>query len=129
MKLRSVWKSLSSNSMILNIQHNVYLFMRFNLRSLILISILLFFLPAILVAQRYPFTSVTLKDGLPQSSVYGIVQDTKGYIWFSTGGGVCRYDGLEFKYYTYYSGLEAGHTQDISIDANGKIWVATFGKG
>lgn len=103
--------------------------MRFNLRSLIQASIFLWLLPAVLVAQRYPFTSVTLKDGLPQSAIYAMVQDHQGYMWFSTGGGVCRYDGIEFKYYTYYSGFEAGHTQDIEIDNKGRIWVATFGKG
>ena len=34
------------------------------------------------------FRCITIEDGLSQSSVYSIVQDTKGYIWIGTGDGL-----------------------------------------
>lgn len=80
-------------------------------------------------AQHYPFTTIGLKEGLPQGSVSKIIQDYQGYIWLATSGGVCRYDGVEFKTFTYGIGLEASDITDIEIDDNGRLWISTYGKG
>jgi ligand-binding sensor domain-containing protein len=82
-----------------------------------------------LFAQHYPFTVITLKDGLPQCAVVDIEQDQQGYIWLATGGGVCRYDGNEFRSFTYGAGLDASQIMDIAIDPKGRLWLATFGNG
>lgn len=42
------------------------------------------------------FNSLTLKDGLSQSSVTKIFQDNRGYMWFGTSDGLNRYNGHEF---------------------------------
>lgn len=47
------------------------------------------------------FEQLGVNDGLPHSSVYSITQDKKGFMWFGTPDGLCRYDGsalLGFKY-------------------------------
>jgi ligand-binding sensor domain-containing protein/signal transduction histidine kinase len=47
------------------------------------------------------FESLGVNDGLPHSSVYSITQDKKGFMWFGTPDGLCRYDGsllVSFKY-------------------------------
>lgn len=80
-------------------------------------------------AQRYPYTTVTNKDGLPQSSVFKIVQDHQGYIWFATEAGICRYDGYDFKSYSYFSGLDANFIFDAEIDRQGRLWIGSFGTG
>lgn len=80
-------------------------------------------------AQRYPFTTVTNKDGLPQSSVFKTAQDHQGYIWFATEAGLCRYDGYEFKNYSYFSGLDANFIFDIEFDQKGRLWIGSFGTG
>ncbi|UZO82412.1 histidine kinase [Aquimarina sp. ERC-38] len=49
-------------------------------------------------AQNGGLRAYTLEDGLPQSQVHDIVQDDVGYLWLATrGGGICRFDGKEFK--------------------------------
>lgn len=39
----------------------------------------------------------TESDGLPQSTVTCIIQDSKGYIWISSWNGLSRYDGYSFQ--------------------------------
>src|SRR5687767_4709658 len=82
-----------------------------------------------LVGQRFPFTTVTNKDGLPQSSVFRTAQDQQGYMWFATEAGICRYDGYEFKNYSYFSGLNANFIFDIEFDSRGRLWIGSFGTG
>lgn len=43
------------------------------------------------------FRHLDVSNGLPQSSVYSIVQDRYGFMWFGTWGGAVRYDGYATK--------------------------------
>ncbi|QEE49851.1 response regulator [Flavobacterium alkalisoli] len=52
-------------------------------------------LPFVNFAQNIKHLSV--RDGLPQSFVSGIVEDNDGFIWVSTHNGLTRYDGHQFK--------------------------------
>ena len=45
------------------------------------------------------FQSITIDDGLSQSLVETIYQDSRGYIWLGTGDGLNRYNGSEFVVY------------------------------
>ncbi len=45
------------------------------------------------------FEHLTIEDGLSQSSVYDIMQDSRGFMWFATQDGLNRYDGHEFEVY------------------------------
>jgi signal transduction histidine kinase/ligand-binding sensor domain-containing protein len=47
------------------------------------------------------FESLGVNDGLPHSSVYSITQDKKGFMWFGTPNGLCRYDGGELRSFKY----------------------------
>lgn len=80
-------------------------------------------------SQTYPFTTIGLKDGLPQSSVFKVLQDRQGYIWMATEAGLTRYNGYEFKTYSYHTNLDANYINDIELDANGNLWVASYGTG
>ena len=42
------------------------------------------------------FENLTLEDGLSQSTVYSIAQDSKGFMWFGTEIGLNRYDNSSF---------------------------------
>ena len=57
------------------------------------------------------FTHYTTKDGLPNNTVYDLLEDDKGNIWISTGKGVSRFNPKteEFK---NYSILENLHQDD-----------------
>jgi len=79
--------------------------------------------------QRYPFTVIGVKEGLPQSSVFKIMQDKQGYIWMATEGGLCRFDGYTFNNYSLYNGLGSKFVSDIKFDNEGRLWASTMGKG
>jgi len=51
---------------------------------------------SICARAQYRFDHWTADDGLPQNSVYGIVQTNDGYLWFTTFDGLVRFDGVNF---------------------------------
>ena len=42
-----------------------------------------------------------IADGLPDSTINAIAQDSLGFMWFGTDDGLVRYDGVKFKKYNY----------------------------
>jgi len=76
-------------------------------------------------AQRYNIEIIGLKNGLLHSLVTGIDQDTQGKVWLSTGGGLCSYNGFEFKYLTTRDGLNYTRLTDVAVDAEGNIWAGS----
>jgi ligand-binding sensor domain-containing protein len=48
-------------------------------------------------AERLPIKTYTTADGLPHSSIHRIVRDSRGFLWFCTGDGLSRFDGLLFR--------------------------------
>jgi PAS domain S-box-containing protein len=68
-----------------------------------------------------------IEDGLAQSQVHSILQDSRGYLWIGTyGGGVSRYDGLTFTNYGRKEGLSDGNVLSIIEDHVGNLWFATL---
>ncbi len=92
-------------------------------------SVLIILFNGGLYSQRFPFTNINVKDGLPQSSVFKIVQDQQGYIWMATEAGLCRFDGYKFKTYSIHNGLGSKFVSDIKFDLSNRLWVSTMGKG
>lgn len=45
--------------------------------------------------------SITMDNGLPSNAVRSVVQGSKGYMWFGTDNGLCRFDGYDVR--TYYN--------------------------
>src|SRR5690242_11661710 len=41
----------------------------------------------------YVATNWQTEQGLPQNSVYDIIQDHEGYLWLATAAGIVRFDG------------------------------------
>ncbi|MCP3962192.1 MAG: hypothetical protein GY719_30485, partial [bacterium] len=39
---------------------------------------------------------MTTEDGLSHSSVWDVLQDRRGFLWFATAGLLQRYDGYRF---------------------------------
>lgn len=61
---------------------------------------------------------LSVNEGLSQSSVYSIFQDSYGFIWMATGDGLNRYDGREF--IVYKSSLKTsqrGSLKDRNINS------------
>ncbi len=81
------------------------------------------------VTQTYYFENYSLQDGLGQSRVYAIVQDTSGYIWLGTLDGVSRFDGNTFVNYTTNDGLAPGGVKSMILDSHGDIWMGHLNGG
>jgi signal transduction histidine kinase len=64
-------------------------------------------------AQQYPFVYYTPKEGLINSRVREIKQDSKGRMYFLTHGGLSVYDGKRFINYDRQQGLENELVNDI----------------
>ena len=78
-------------------------------------------------AQQRSIRVYSISEGLPQSQVMGIAQDRKGFLWFGTfGGGVARFDGMDFENYNIRNGLANNHVHDIIEAADGCMWFATL---
>lgn len=52
--------------------------------------------PLITATAQYRFDSWTTENGLPQNSVYSIIQTQDGYLWLTTLDGLARFDGVKF---------------------------------
>lgn len=46
------------------------------------------------------FEHLGRNQGLPNDVVGRIVQDSTGFLWFGTGGGLVRFDGHRFRHFT-----------------------------
>jgi len=80
----------------------------------------------IIFSQQFIFKNYSVEDGLAQSQVYALIQDSRGLLWIGTkDGGLCNYDGLQFKSYTEKNGLLSNHITDIKEDNKKNIWIAS----
>ncbi len=86
-----------------------------------------------LAADTYRFERLSLKDGLSQSTVLSILQDSRGFIWFGTQDGLNRYDGYDFQVYRYNRENPGSISHNVIFcmeeDRNGNIWIGTFNRG
>jgi signal transduction histidine kinase/CheY-like chemotaxis protein/streptogramin lyase len=71
--------------------------------------------------------------GLPSSSAYAVVQDRDGAMWFSTKGGIARYDGVNFKVFRHSAGdpgsLHENGIASLLIDSHGRLWAGGLEAG
>ncbi|MEJ2053068.1 MAG: two-component regulator propeller domain-containing protein, partial [Calditrichaceae bacterium] len=81
--------------------------------------------------ENINFQHLTTKDGLSQSSVVSIIQDTMGFMWFGTYDGLNRYDGHKFKIYRSDPrdphSLSLNQVTSFLKDRLGRLWVGTVG--
>jgi signal transduction histidine kinase/ligand-binding sensor domain-containing protein/CheY-like chemotaxis protein/HPt (histidine-containing phosphotransfer) domain-containing protein len=79
------------------------------------------------------FEHLTMREGLSQSTVNSILQDSQGYLWLATENGLDRYDGDSIREYRRERGNERGLASDyiwsIAENAQGDLWLATNGGG
>ena len=78
------------------------------------------------VSQPLLTVPYSLEEGLVQSQITAIYQDTQGYMWFGTLGGVSRFDGQQFTNFTVTEGLASNRTMGIAEDSQNRIWIATL---
>lgn len=80
--------------------------------------------PQLIKPQENSTLNVKFKKG-----IFSIYEDTKGHFWIgSKEEGVCKFDGINYDYYTTANGLPSNFVREIQEDKNGNIWLTT-GKG
>ncbi len=69
-------------------------------------------------------------DGLPQHTVMDILQDKKGFMWFSTWDGLSKFDGYNFSTYKIQAGdayhMRSNRIDYIYEDKYGYIWTLSY---
>ncbi|WP_042273543.1 ligand-binding sensor domain-containing protein [[Clostridium] dakarense] len=75
------------------------------------------------------FERITIGDGLSQTTIKSIFQDSRGYMWLGTSDGLNKYNGHKFEVYKSKkdeeNSLSGNQITDIEEDSKGNIWVAT----
>jgi hypothetical protein len=72
-----------------------------------------------------PYRQYTLRDGLSQMQVTGIIQDNHGYIWIGTKEGLNCFNGEKFMTFQKQDGLPDNYIISLTEDSFGNIWVST----
>ena len=79
------------------------------------------------------FDHLQTDDGLSQSNVFSILQDSRGFMWFGTRDGLNKYDGYKFTVYRNdpknKNSISNNYVPDLLESANGDLWIATWGGG
>ncbi len=93
----------------------------------VLVGFFLLASPAVAQQQKVDFFSIN--DGLTQSSVNTIFQDSEGLIWIGTQDGLNRYDGHTFESFKNIpfdsTSLADNFINCIFQDSKGRLWVGT----
>ena len=93
------------------------------------------FFPVITSAQNSDlnFDYLSIEDGLSQSAVNFITQDSEGYMWFGTQSGLNKYNGsvsYSFEIHKHdlldTNSLSNNWIFDIAEDKIGNLWIGTL---
>ena len=97
---------------------------RSTLKNLISVAVCLLFLLHPTFAEgkiqynNVRFKQLSITEGLSHNTVNAISQDSKGFMWFGTRNGLCRYDGYNITRYFH----EEGDSTTISHDFITKLY-------
>jgi ligand-binding sensor domain-containing protein/signal transduction histidine kinase len=85
--------------------------------------------PASAQSSVIRFETLSVEDGLSQSTVRAIIQDGQGFMWFGTGDGLNKYDGYTFTHYKHDpenpASISDSLITSIYLDSQGQMWVGT----
>jgi ligand-binding sensor domain-containing protein/signal transduction histidine kinase/DNA-binding response OmpR family regulator len=82
-------------------------------------------------APKLNFTHLSGEQGLSNSTIEAIYQDSRGFIWIGTRDGLNRFDGHEMQVYRYAAAdtnsISDSYIRCISEDRFHQLWVGTMG--
>ncbi len=79
------------------------------------------------------FRRYGVADGLPSGPVYSVAQDHNGLMWFASGRGIVRYDGVDFKVFRHVPGesnsMPADPIYALFVSRDNRIWAGGITSG
>ena len=102
---RQTFKLKGIISCLFTLNDTQYARMRFLLNNYAIVFWVLFICPGICTAQepKLVFKKISTDQGLSNSTIETIFQDSRGFMWFGTRDGLNRYDGYQVTIYRYDS--------------------------
>ncbi len=82
-----------------------------------------------LYSQTPPYNHYTSSEGLPSSTVFDMLQDKEGFMWFGTLNGLSRFDGKHFINFNENDGLNSVVITALLPGDNGDIFIGNYEKG
>lgn len=103
----------------------------------LLFGLLLFFASsksfATEVINNLNFDFYSQENGLSNNQIHCIHQDKKGWMWFGTSQGVCRFDGYKFTVFKNNpedsTSVKGNLVRTIFEDRKGQLWIGTENGG
>lgn len=83
----------------------------------------------LMLNSSIPASHLDADSGLSQSTIWQVMQDRTGFLWFATGSGLNRWDGYRFTIYLKDeddpNSLPQNYVRCIAEDSRGMIWAGT----
>ncbi len=83
--------------------------------------------------HQVKFEQISLEQGMSQSSVRCILQDSRGFMWMGTEDGLNKFDGYSFTVYKPNPddphSISSNFIRSICEDHAGNLWIGTNGGG
>jgi len=80
-------------------------------------------------SQTPSYYHYTSSEGLASSTVYNIIQDRKGFIWFATVNGLSKFDGKRFTTFRTKDGLNSNSIISLVEGKKGELYIGNYEKG
>jgi signal transduction histidine kinase/DNA-binding response OmpR family regulator/streptogramin lyase len=81
--------------------------------------------PAFAQAQHSSFQMYGADQGLTNPTIFGLRQDSHGFLWVSTEGGLFRYDGDRFRPIPVSSATKKGNIDSMFHSDDGQFWAGS----
>ncbi|MCZ7603215.1 MAG: histidine kinase [Melioribacteraceae bacterium] len=99
------------------------------LLTFIKVFVLILFSLTYIYSQTPPYYHYTSSNGLASSTVFHMIQDKAGYIWFGTLNGLSRFDGTRFITYRTKDGLNSNSITQILEGEDNQLYLSNFERG
>lgn len=106
----------------------------FTLNTRFLLVFILLSLESRSHSTTYDFKNISVENGLAHSVVNDIFQDKRGFVWFATGNGLCKYDGYSFTTFKTNPSnpshsVIGNRFTTLDEDDEGNLWIGTSSEG